>query len=231
MAICVDGDPPAPDPDYATEQRLITLYAYEDPPFSESDNEHGGAGRSVDIVTNALDTTQTPYRLQMMPVRRGPVAVERRGQGCAFSYVSSEARQQKFHVLGPIQKGGWGFFTIKDPSGSHETLGLADVRRAPVLALSGVLATSDLHEEGYTVIEVPDSRTLLSALFAGRAAFAASGITTTGALAERYGFERPHMVSVWRQTDYFLLCSRDIPEPFIESWQRYFDSLAPAQLQ
>ena len=84
---------------------------------------------------------------------------------------------------------------------------------------------AELTDAGYMPMVLSSSQIGIRALYAKRANYIAGGLTTLPTKAKMLGYPAPELVSVYREMEFFMACSLDIPPETIALLQQSLDLL------
>lgn len=207
--LCCTGGFSTPAGAQGRDQSVVKLLAYDDPPFIQIESQTGEVtGRTVTVVKQIFAAAEVDYRLAIVPIRRALAHVEKEDQSCAFSFVKTPERNEKYSWVGPVHRGGWGIFTR--PNAAPAILAAKrkdDFRDKTILMQAGSVMAEELVAQGMNIIPLETAQTGIKALFARRADYVMGGLTSLPTKARLLGLGELKLLHVWKRVDFYLMCS------------------------
>lgn len=210
-----------------TDRPGLRLYAYNDPMFTELDPVTGRAvGRTARLLEQVFTAVGQSYQIIFLPRRRILPRVREEHLSCGFSFTHTPERAPHYRWIGPIQLGGWGIFGNPDADvKAFAPMPDEAFKAMPVLALAGSPAVAELRAAGFDLLLVPTLETAIAALYGGRASYLVAGLTSVPTLAAKQGRRPPVLMRKWRDVNYYLVCSPDLPADLADRLQASVDQI------
>jgi len=213
---------PKANPSTKIAAKPLTLYAYPAPPLVLVNGHHPRAfGPIGDIVDAVFTGAAIPYQTQRRPMKRAISAVMSNADSCAYFFLKTKARVDRFKWVGPIFKNHYAFFSY-DP----------DIVRPPqkgrdkILMMNGTKIYEEALAAGWSLRPVSKALSALQALRSGRADYLLASLDMMNITADAAIMQRPRYISSYSISDLYIACSPAVPDAIIEQLQSSLQTVA-----
>ena len=181
--------------------------------YDEASQEYKGA--SVDVVKALMKEAGMPYEMSVMPWRRGYRKAMATPNTCLFGMNKTKSRVDDFRWVGPVEEGGWAFFSR--PDSDFKITKLEDLLSYKIVATENNATTATLRKAGdYQIVASAKASLAVKLLYHRRVDFWLSGLNDAPLIAARAGMPEPKLVFQWTKASLYMGCAKSTAPALID---------------
>lgn len=187
--------------------RTLVLLTEQNPPHAYAGGKNGKlTGFSVDIAKELMATTGIQYDMKLLPWNRAYRRAQTERNVCIFPANKTPERENLFHWISPIQKGGWAIFQKAD--GEIKIDSVEDLKNYALIGKMASVATDMLEEQlDMPIARAADDVAAIQLLYSGRVDLWLTGYVNAAALATMNGLPAPKVAHEWQTAEFGIACS------------------------
>jgi len=198
------------------ERKLLITTEPSFPSTSITDNGNTIFGQTADKVHEILKRSHIPYDMQMMSWNRSFELARNDANTCVFATARTKEREAQFKWVGPISKGEWAIFGLRNQAG--KVTRLEDIKNANIGGVRGDVLAEYLVDKGYHVITSSENEISLKNVALGRMDYWVTDSRNGANLINKNHLENKIVLlfTIPHSTEYYLACNLQLSDDLMD---------------